>query len=95
MLQDFIGFLKGHGVIGLAIAVVIGGKLNSLVDTIVKELLMPFVGILIPGGDWRSLAWQLGPAKFGIGPVLASGVDFVIVAALVFFASKKLNQVKK
>ena len=51
MAKEFIEFLKNYGVIGLAIAVIIGGKLNALVDAVVKELLMPFLGLLIPGGD--------------------------------------------
>ena len=39
--------LKHYGVIGLAIAVVIGGKLNAVVDGIVKELLMPILAALV------------------------------------------------
>jgi large conductance mechanosensitive channel len=38
MIKDFIGFLKEYGVIGLAIAVIIGGKLNDFVTSLVNEL---------------------------------------------------------
>jgi large conductance mechanosensitive channel len=90
MIKEFIDFLKNYGVIGLAIAVIIGGKLNALVDSIVKELLMPFIGLLIPGGDWRTLAFTLGETRFGVGPILAAAVDFLIVALVVFVVAKKL-----
>ncbi len=90
MAKEFIDFLKNYGVVGLAIAVIIGGKLNALVDSIVKELLMPFLGLLIPGGDWRTLAVSIGETKFGVGPVLAAVVDFLVVAMVVFVFAKKI-----
>lgn len=90
MAKEFIAFLKTYGVVGLAIAVIIGGKLNALVDAVVKELLMPLVGLMIPSGDWRTLAINIGPTKFGVGPVLAAAVDFLVVALLVFLIAKKV-----
>jgi large conductance mechanosensitive channel len=90
MAREFMDFLKNYGVIGLAIAVIIGGKMNALVDAVVKELLMPFIGLLIPGGDWRTLAVTVGETKFGVGPVLAAGVDFIVVAMVVFIFAKKV-----
>jgi len=84
--KEFIEFLKKYGVIGLAIAVIIGGKANALVSAIVDNIIMPLVGLVLPGGDWR--AWTVGP--LGIGAVLGALVDFLIVAWLVFWFSKKV-----
>jgi large conductance mechanosensitive channel len=90
MRGEFIAFLKQYGVIGLAIAVIIGGKLNTLVGSIVDGILMPIVTFVIPGGDWRKATLDIGPIHFLPGPVLAAGVDFIIVAWLVFLFSKKV-----
>lgn len=90
MAKEFMTFLKNYGVIGLAIAVIIGGKANAMVDAVVKELLMPFVGLLLPSGDWRTLAVTVGETKFGVGPVLAALIDFFIVAMVVFVFAKKV-----
>lgn len=90
MAKEFLAFLKNYGVIGLAIAVIIGGKANAMVDAVVKELLMPLVGLLLPSGDWRNLAITVGETKFGIGPVLAALIDFLIVALIVFLVAKKV-----
>jgi large conductance mechanosensitive channel len=90
MAKEFLAFLKNYGVIGLAIAVIIGGKANAMVDAVVKELLMPLVGLLLPSGDWRNLAITVGETKFGIGPVLAALIDFLIVALIVFIVAKKI-----
>ena len=90
MRGEFIAFLKQYGVIGLAIAVIIGGKANALVTAIVDGILMPIVTFFIPGGAWRTATLQVGPVHFLLGPVLGAGVDFVIVAFLVFWFSKKV-----
>ncbi len=90
MIKEFVAFLKHYGVIGLAIAVIIGGKLNELVTSVVQDLLMPLV--FQPAlraaqvDDIRKLSYN------GIlyGKVVGSAIDFVIVAFVVFVIAKKL-----
>jgi large conductance mechanosensitive channel len=87
MLKEFVAFLKLYGVIGLAIAVIIGGQLNELVKAVVDGILMPLVGLLLPDNvPWQS--WTLGPLQLGV--VLGALVNFLIVAWLIFWLSKKL-----
>jgi large conductance mechanosensitive channel len=83
---EFKAFLKEYGVIGLALGVIIGGKAGDLVKAIVDGLLMPVVGMIMPGGNWQTFA--VGP--FQIGSVLGALINFVIVAYFVFMVSKKL-----
>ena len=90
MRREFIAFLKQYGVIGLAIAVVIGGKANALVTALVDGVLMPIVTFFVPGGGWRTASVDVGPVHFLFGPVLGAGVDFLIVAWLVFWFSKQV-----
>ena len=88
MLKEFLGFLKQYGVIGLAIAVIIGGKANELVSSVVNDLLMPLV--FQPAlraanvDDIRRLSYH------GIlyGKVIGTAIDFVIVAFVVFLFAK-------
>jgi large conductance mechanosensitive channel len=88
MTKEFFQFLKHYGIIGLAIAVIIGGKLNELITSLVADLLMPL--IFQPAlraaqvDDIRKLSYE------GIlyGKVLGSLLDFLIVALLVFFFAK-------
>ena len=90
MRHEFIAFLKQYGVIGLAIAVIIGGKANALVTALVDGILMPIVTFFIPGGAWRTATLDVGPIHFLLGPVLGAAVDFLIVAWLVFWFSKNV-----
>jgi len=88
--NEFMGFLKQYGVIGLAIAVIIGGKLNALITTLVEGILMPIITFFIPGGGWREAVISLGSIQLKIGPFIGAAIDFVLVALLVFWFSKKV-----
>jgi len=95
MGKEFIAFLKEYGVIGLAIAVIIGGKLNDLVSAIVSGILMPIVSFFVPGGAWRTATLDVGSVHFLIGPVVGSAIDFLIVALIVFLLSKAVLREKE
>jgi large conductance mechanosensitive channel len=86
MGKEFMAFLKQYGVIGLAIAVILGGKAGELVTAIVNGLVMPLVGLILPEGGWQS--WAVGP--FAVGSVLGALINFLIVAWLVFIFAKKV-----
>ena len=88
MLKEFLEFLKKYGVIGLAIAVVIGGKVNDFVSATVNDLLMPIIGVILPEGGWEKWMLELGPLKFALGHRLGAAIDFVIVAYFVFMVAK-------
>ena len=90
MVKEFVGFLRQYGVIGLAIAVIIGSKLGDFVKAIVDGILMPIVGAAIPGGDWRAYTFAAGPVKLQLGMVLGATIDFVIVAFVVFWIAKTI-----
>lgn len=88
MVKEFVGFLKNYGVVGLAIAVIIGGKLNELVTSFVNDLVMPliFQPLLVAANvdDVKKLSYH------GIfyGKVVGSFIDFFVVALLVFLFAK-------
>ena len=92
MLKEFLAFLKEYGVIGLAIAVIIGGQLNELVKSVVDGILMPLVTLVLPSGiNWQE--WTVGVLL--PGKVLAALINFLIVAWLVFWFSKKVLREEK
>ena len=90
MLNEFKAFVLKHGVVGLAVAVVIGGAVGKLVTAVVNELVMPIVGALIPGGAWREATLTVWKIKFGIGAFAGALIDFIIIAFVVFLIVKML-----
>jgi large conductance mechanosensitive channel len=89
MHKEFMAFLKQYGIIGLAIAVIIGGKLNAIVSATVDGILMPIITFFIPGGAWRTATLDIGPFHFLLGPFFGAAIDFLIVAWIVFLFAKK------
>lgn len=92
MLSEFRTWLMETNALALAIAVVIGGAVGKLVSALVDGLIMPLLGLVIPGGEWREVKIALDSQgnALGVGPVLGATVDFVIIAAVVFIVSTKL-----
>lgn len=88
MIQEFIRFLKHYGVVGLAIAVIIGGKLNELVTSIVQDLLMPLIFQPALQAAHVDDIRQLSHNGIFYGKVLGTAIDFLIVASIVFMIAK-------
>jgi large conductance mechanosensitive channel len=98
MGREFFVFLKTYGIVGLAIAVIIGGKLNAFITGLTEGLIMPLLAPLLgaAGADWRTSTFNIGGTaeepliQLGTGQVLGSLLDFLIVALLVFWFAKKI-----
>ncbi|HXH32106.1 MAG TPA: MscL family protein [Bacteriovoracaceae bacterium] len=90
MIKEFFDFLRHYGVVGLAIAVIIGGKLNLLVTSFVNDILTPL--ILQPALNAAGVKKisQLSYNGVLYGKFMAASLDFVVVAFIVFIAAKKL-----
>lgn len=95
MLKQFWEFVREYGIFGLAIAVIIGGKLNVLVSSVVDGVLMPIITFFIPGGAWRTTTLDIGPIHFLLGPVFGALIDFTIVAWFVFLIAKFIFREEK
>lgn len=90
MFKEFMAFLKQYGVVGLAIAVIIGGKLNLLVTSVVNDLLTPIIfQPALNAAGVKDIA-ELSYNGIMYGKVVGALIDFAIVAFLVFIFAKKI-----
>lgn len=94
-IQEFNDFLTKYGVIGLAVAFVMGAAVTKLVTALVTDLIMPIIGAVIPGGDWRAATLSLGNVKFLVGDFTGALIDFVIIAIVIFLIVKSIVKEKK
>jgi large conductance mechanosensitive channel len=97
MFSEFRKFLLQTNALALAVGVIIGGAVGKVVSSIVSDLLMPVIGLAIPGGAWREAAFVLTrksdgspAAQVTYGAFLGNLVDFVIIAGVVFMITKAL-----
>jgi len=97
MLAEFRKFLLQTNALALAIGVIIGGAVGKVVGSLVEDVLMPVIGLAIPGGSWRDIKIPLTTNPDGTvanaitaGKFLGTVVDFIIVAAAVFLLTRLL-----
>ena len=102
--NEFKGFIESYKVLGLAVAFIMGLYLGGLVQSLVADLLLPAIGLAIPGlgnlATWKipvpgtNLDAQGNPPAgytgqiFGIGPFLVALITFIIVAFVIFLIVK-------
>lgn len=87
--NEFVDFLSKYKVMGLAVAFIIGLYLGGLIQALVKDLLMPLIGLAIPGlTDLATIAPKVGSQTFGVGDFLVAVITFLIVAFVVFIIVK-------
>lgn len=94
-IQEFNEFLTKYGVIGLAVAFVMGAAVTKLVTALVNDLIMPIIGALMPGGDWKTATLDVGNIKFLIGDFAGALIDFIIIALVIFLIVKMIVKEKK
>ena len=75
----------------LAVGVIIGAATTSLVTAVADDLLMPIIGVFMPGGEWREAKFVLeGENAILYGHLLGALLDFAIIAWIVFLMTKWL-----
>jgi large conductance mechanosensitive channel len=88
MLKEFKDFLLKQNIVALAIAVVVGTALNTLVKALVDDFIMPIIVAIGPGGEWQKATWSVGSVKFGIGDFMAAMINFLIIGLVAWRISK-------
>jgi len=61
----------------------------------VDNIIMPWMNVLIPSGDWKEAVIALGPVKLGIGPFVSECINFIVIAFVVFMIAKYVMQEEK
>jgi large conductance mechanosensitive channel len=87
-VQEFVAFVKGFGVIGLAIGVVIGGAVAKLVASLVDNVITPIIGIIVGGVKFDELVLKVGESKIMYGMFISSLIDFLIIILVIYVAVK-------
>jgi large conductance mechanosensitive channel len=95
MLKEFKEFAIRGNVVDLAVAVIIGGAFGKIVSSLVDDIIMPLIGLLIGGIDFKSLAFTVGSAKVTYGTFIQNVVDFLIIAFVIFLMVRAINNLKK
>ena len=108
-ISEFKAFAMKGNVVDLAVAVIIGGAFGKIVDSLVKDIVMPIIGQLVGGVDFKELYINLGSTAYATlelaekagaplikyGVFINSVVNFVIIALAIFVAIKAMSKLQK
>ena len=97
LLGEFRSFAFKGNVVDLAIGVIIGAAFGKLIDSLVKNVLMPLIGLLLPGEQgYLGWKWVVEGKEVPFGLFLGEMVNFLVVSfALFVFAVKFLGWIAR
>ena len=109
VIKEFKEFAMRGNVIDLAVGVIIGAAFGKVVGSLVNDIIMPPIGVLVGGMDFKSLAVTIREAVMDpatgkvateavtlkYGNFIQTLVDFTIVAFAIFMMVKLINKLKK
>jgi large conductance mechanosensitive channel len=95
VIKEFRDFAVKGNVVDLAVGVIIGAAFGKIVSSLVTDIIMPLVGVAIGGVHFESLTTRVGDAQVAYGKFIQSIVDFLIIAASIFFAVRLINHLRR
>lgn len=91
LIQEFKKFIMRGNVVDLAVGVVMGNAFSKIVTSLVNDIMMPIIGVIIGGHDFKNLSITIGNAKIMYGSFIQNIIDFLIIAASIFLFIKVIN----
>jgi large conductance mechanosensitive channel len=102
IVKEFKEFAMRGNVVDLAVGVIIGAAFGKIVTSLVSDIIMPPIGMLTGGIDFKDLKYVLKPAvdktpetAINYGLFINNVIDFLIVAFCIFLIVKGINSLKK
>ena len=95
MLKEFKEFALKGNIVDLAIGIIIGGAFQSIVNSLVKDLIMPIINIFTGSMDFSSLVLKIGNSSIHYGSFITAVINFLIIAFSLFLFVKYVNKVNK
>ncbi len=102
MLKEFKEFAMRGNVVDMAVGIIIGAAFGKIVSSLVKDVIMPPIGLLLGNVDFSNLAITLREktdaaeaVTINYGVFINTVIDFVIVAFAIFIVIKQMNRFKR
>ena len=95
MLKEFKEFMARGNVVDLAIGVVMGTAFTAIVNSIVKDLITPLIGVIMGNIDLSGYKLVLAGATFGIGNFINAVISFLVISLVLFLIVKVTSRFKK
>lgn len=91
-MKDFVDFVREQGVVGLAVGFILGGAVSAVVSSLVKDIINPLLGIVLGSVEGLAeMSLKIGSVEILWGSFVGAFINFVIVAAVVYFGFRLLR----
>ncbi len=90
-MKGFLDFIREQGVVGLAVGFILGGAVSKTVSSLVDNIINPIVGALLGKVALADKMVSMGGVSLKYGAFISTVVDFVIVAAVIYFGVSALG----
>lgn len=101
IIKEFREFAVKGNVLDMAVGIIIGAEFSKIVNSLVTDVIMPPVGLLIGGVDFKRLVIPLkyddngvATVSINIGQFLNSVITFMIIAFAVFMLVRTFNRIR-
>lgn len=92
--KEFMDFVQKFNFVPLAIGFVIGAASKDVVNSLVKDIISPIIGIFLPEGALEGVVIEIANAEIRIGAFLNELIVFFIIAIIVFLVAVKLMKIQ-
>jgi len=100
-MKGFVDFIRERGVVGFAVAFILGGAITSLVGSLVTDIVNPLLGVILSKTKTlESMYVKLGDSKILWGHFVSVSINFIIIALVVYlifrvFGLEKIDKKKE
>lgn len=91
-ITEFKEFAYRGNVVDMAVGVIIGSAFKAIVDSLVSDVVMPFIGIFVDTSSFTDIIISIGNANIMIGKFIAAVINFLIIAFVIFCMVKMINK---
>ena len=95
MLKEFKEFALKGNVMDLAIGVIIGGAFQSIVNSLVNDIIMPIINSMTGKMDFSEMTFNIGNSVVKYGSFISAIVNFLIVAFTLFLVLRYINRLNR
>ena len=95
MFKEFKEFMSRGNVFDLAVAVMIGSAFGKIVESLVQDMTIPFLGILFGGVNFAGLSYPIGEEVVRYGVFIQALVDFFLMTFSIFLMIKIFNKFRR
>ncbi|MBP1551513.1 MAG: large-conductance mechanosensitive channel protein MscL [Oscillospiraceae bacterium] len=100
-MDEFKAFISRGNVVDMAVGVIVGSAFTAIVNSLVKDVVTPFIGVLTGGVDFTQMKYVITPAvgetpevAILYGNFIQAIINFLIIAFVVFCMVKMINSMR-